>query len=97
MIIDQTDIANLPDDSIRRMVLCLTDESLPETPITDFWRRLVVALVRVFRERRCLVADLEYDLLNDDGPGALVEPGTDPVVEALEEMRAGIRRLRGLD
>lgn len=97
MRIEQVDIAGLSDSDLKRMVLVLADEDWPSTGIGDFYRRVAAALVRVVRERRLLVADLEYDLMNDDDIGAIVEAGSDPIAEALEEMRDGIRRMRGIE
>lgn len=94
MKIDQTDIAHLTDDNVRRMVLALTDSTVHEAgPLPDFYRRLAVALVRAFRTRRGAFAALECDFLNDDGEGAIVGPDDDPVADALEELRRGISRL----
>lgn len=60
--------------------------------VADFWRRLAVALVRARRERAGLLAALELDAMNDDGPGAIVGPDDDPVADALDELR---RKCRG--
>jgi hypothetical protein len=87
--IDQSDLAHLSDDDIRRLVLAIVAsiEDGGHPGLSDFYSRLVVALVRTFRARRASFIEQALELMNDDGPGMLVEPGCDPVADALEEMR----------
>ncbi len=91
MDIAQHEIADLADDEIRRIVLRLRDQSGGEPPSARrFTDRLALALVRTLNDRRRLLAVAELDLLNDDeAEGGLVEPGEDPVTDALAELGAG--------
>jgi hypothetical protein len=98
VIIDQRDIAHLSDDQVRLLVLAVVDAvgEMDRGPggspaLPDFWRRFVVALIRARRERARILFEADCDLINDDGPGALVGPGEDPVADALEELRRGAR------
>ncbi len=102
MRIEQADIAHLRDDEVRRLVLELVD-SVSEldaaehggsraAALPDFWRRFAVAVVRVLRERRGMFAATEFLHDNDlDAEGALVEPGSDPVADALDDLRRAAR------
>jgi hypothetical protein len=97
VIIEQADIAHLTDDQVKLMVLAIVDTvgeldgPGPSPGPADFWRRLAVGLVRARRLRVAAFHELTLDALNDDGPGALVEPGSDPVVEALDTLRRHAR------
>ncbi|MGY1776905.1 hypothetical protein ACI8AV_13695 [Geodermatophilus sp. SYSU D00804] len=91
MKINQHDIAQLPDDTIRRIVLGLRDTAEGE-PVSArrFTDRLAAALVRALHERRRLLAVAELELTEEDeAEGALVTPGVDPVAQALDELRRG--------
>lgn len=88
MKVDLADIAHLSDDDVRRMVLALTDMTREgSSGLDDFYRRLTVALIRALRARCRAFEVLACDAMNDDGPGELVEPGSDPVSDALDELR----------
>lgn len=90
MFISQADIARLPDDAIRRMVVRLREDCEPGAPVDarHFPTRLAAALVRALNERGRLLALAELDLLNDEeAEGSLVEPGTDPIADALADGR----------
>ncbi len=89
MHISQADIARLPDDAIRRMVVRLREGCEPgAVDPQHFPTRLAASLVRALNERRRLLALVELDLLNDpEAEGSLVEPGTDPVATAVEKLR----------
>ncbi len=79
MLITQQDIARLPDDAIRRMVLRLREGCEPGTPPDPqhFPDRLAAALVRALNVRRSALLAMEWDLLDDGAEGSLVEPGSD--------------------
>ncbi len=79
MLITQQDIARLPDDAIRRMVLRLREDCEPGTPPDPqhFPDRLAAALVRALNVRRSALLAMEWDLLDDGAEGSLVEPGSD--------------------
>jgi hypothetical protein len=87
--LSQFDLAHVSDVAIMREVIALRAAAGGEPPsarrATD---RRSLALVRALNERRRLLAVLELDLINDeDAEGSLVEPGTNPVTDALEELR----------
>lgn len=92
MLISQFDLAALTDNEIRRIVVRLRDAAGGEPPsAASFTDRLAAALVRALAERRRLLAVAELGLINDDeAEGALVATGTDPVVEAMDELRQGM-------
>ncbi len=82
MLISQADIARLPDDTIRRVVVRLREGCEPGAPLDPqhFPTRLAAALVRALNERRRLLALVELDLLNDpEAEGCIVDAGFDPL------------------
>lgn len=93
MRVEQLDIAHLSDDDVRRLVALLVDvaDAAGNHPVADVWRRMIVALVRAHRARRAAFDELVLDALNDDGPGALVAPGDDPITDALDALRRECR------
>ena len=88
MLISQADVARLTDEQVKIMALELNDVAA-NTPgaMGEFCANLAGALVRVVRERRVALAVVEMDVINGDGEGALVEPGDDPVADAISELR----------
>lgn len=94
MNITQADLAHLTDTDAKALVVALNDVSdRYPGPLGDFWRRVSVALVRAIRERATLLAVAECDLVNAEvEEGGIVEPGSDPVADALDELREQIRR-----
>ncbi len=61
-------------------------------PAPAVWYRVAQELRGVVRRREGSLAALEADLMNDDGPGAIVEPGSDSVAQAQAELREALRR-----
>jgi hypothetical protein len=86
----QFDVARLTDDGIRSLVLAL-DEGSAKDPgaVAAFFGILAGALRRVLADRRRMFAVAALDADEDEAEGNLVEPGTDPVADALAELRRG--------
>jgi hypothetical protein len=93
VIVSQFDLAGTSDDDVRRMVLGLREVAGGEPPSARrFTDRLALALVCALKERRRLLAIAELDVLEDDGAeGAPVPPGSDPVGEAMDQLRREVR------
>jgi hypothetical protein len=91
VIISQQDIARLSDDTIRRMVIDLIAgrSAADSGAARSFSMRMAAALARALKERHRLLIVVELELLiaDDEAEGSLVEPGTDPVAEAVAELR----------
>ncbi|MDP9459230.1 MAG: hypothetical protein M3Q22_02920 [Actinomycetota bacterium] len=82
MHISQADIARLPDDTIRRVVVRLREGCEPGAPLDPqhFPTRLAAALVRALKVRRSTLVGMEWDLLYDDeAEGCIVDAGFDPL------------------
>lgn len=95
MNITQADIAQLDDDSCKRLVAMYHQIHEDGGQIAGFAHALSMALVAALRERRRLWLLLEFELMNHDGPGSLVGPDDDPIAEAREELRRAVRRDAG--
>ncbi len=97
MTIDEITVATdcLSDADVKRMVITAAALAVDED-ITSrhrlFWYRMAQELRGVVRRREGSLSALEADLMNDDGPGAIVEPGSDPVAQAQAELREAHRR-----
>ncbi len=85
----------LTDADVKRMVITTAALAVDED-ITSrhrlWWYRVAQELRGVVRRREGSLAALEADLMNDDGPGAIVEPGSDSVAQAQAELREALRR-----
>lgn len=90
MYISQHDIAQLTDSQVARMAIDAKEIADSGRPGCTFWEYMARALVRARKERVTLFAFAEFEYINDDGPGAIVEPGSDPIAEGLEEFRRGM-------
>lgn len=87
MRIGQHDVAQLTDDQLRFLVVVLMGVAGDNPgPIGDLWQRIAYHLSRQVKARRCVLHELEVDLADDGGEGELVEPGADPVGDALREL-----------
>ena len=90
MNVTQSDIAHLDDDTLKLLVVGIRDAFPPETgPVPDLMRTFSFALIRAIRERRTWFLLAEVDAMNDDRPGKLLEPGDDPIGDAIRELRGG--------
>lgn len=70
---------HLTDHTLKRLALLFNELELPD------WRDEVI---NVLRGRRTMWLTFEADLLNADiETGALVEEGSDPVADALAQLR----------
>lgn len=85
----QLDVSGLSENDLRLTVIALARaaDDLPPAART-LVRRLAGEVGRVRRGRHQVLGELELDFLNDpDAEGALVEPGSDPIGDALRELR----------
>jgi hypothetical protein len=88
LLITQLDLVGTSDDQIRRMVIALRHAADGAPPSARrYTDRHAVALVRALNERRRILAVAELEVAEDREEGALVAPGTDPVADALAELR----------
>ena len=83
MKISQEDIAHVSDDDLKRMVVAAGKAG----GSSHFWGEFARAVIRARRERVSMLAGMELDVINDDGPGAIVGPDDDPMADALAELR----------
>lgn len=92
LIVTQRDIARLSDNDIKRMILGVVEQvdgvtgPYPAPGAASFWQVFVVAMFKAMRERTMAFAVMATDAINEDGPGAVVGPGDDPVADTLEEL-----------
>lgn len=92
MQITQSDIAHLTDNQVKALAVGMHDVGARQGgPLAEFWHAFALTLVAAMRERTRLVLLAEAELMDDDEEGELVEPGSDPVGDALAELR-GERR-----
>lgn len=91
MEMTQRDLGRLSDDEIRSLGLALEEGAGDRCGgIPDFWRHVASTLRRGLTDRCRAVAVAELYLLNDEeAAGSLVEPGTEPVGDAQEQLRRG--------
>lgn len=91
MKIEQSDVRNLTDRELKSIVVGVNEgiieSGTPGDPQVAFWREFSNALIRVVKERRRGILVAEAEMMNDDGPGALVGPDDDPLDDALRELR----------
>ena len=85
MRISQHDIAQLSEVQVCRMVIDAKELADAGGPGAAFYLRMAAALVRARKERVRLFALAELEVLDDDTEGAIVEPGSDPIGEALAD------------
>ncbi|WP_028645239.1 hypothetical protein [Nocardioides sp. URHA0020] len=88
--VDQLDIAGLSDNQVRHWVVLLqliADDPATHPGYARFQGAVASGLVGALRERQRMLVELDSDVLNAENVGGLVEEGTDPVADALEELR----------
>ena len=88
MNLDQSSVRMLTDDQIRSLVLALEDGAATASAgLAAFYRPLARSLRRVLADRLRALAVAELEMAEDDDEGAIVEPGTDAVGDALAALR----------
>lgn len=89
-MLTQDDVSQLSDDDLKRQAVQL--RTLAADPanrkLAGVFRKLAFEMVRLVKERRTSWLYFEAELMNDDGPGAIVGPDDDPIGDAVREMRA---------